>query len=98
VLFQGAVDGRPFDDVIIQAVNGDGSPATLEVQAKRTIEFTASNPEFADIVRRISAAATKPEFPSSRYELAAAIARTSTPIERACQEVLHWARQHSKAA
>jgi len=98
VHFQGAVDGCPFDDVIVHAVNADGSPAIREVQAKRTIDFTASNPEFADIVRRMWAAAAKPEFSSGRYELAVAIARTSTAIERACQEVLHWARQHSNAA
>jgi hypothetical protein len=98
IQFQGAVDDRPFDDVIVSALNTDGSSAILEVQAKRTIDFTASNPEYRDAVRRLWAAAQKPEFGSSRYEMAVAIARTSTHIERSCQEVLHWARKHSDAA
>jgi hypothetical protein len=94
VQFQGAVDGRPFDDVIVHAANLDGTPAILEVQAKRTIDFTASDREFADVVRRMWAASAKPEFETSRYQMAVAIARTSTHIERECQEVLHWAHQH----
>jgi hypothetical protein len=94
VQFQRAVDERPFDDIVVNAANADGSPAILEVQAKRTIDFTASDPEFADVVRRMWVAAQKKEFDPSRYELAVAIARSSTPIERGCQEVLHWARQH----
>ena len=98
VQFQGAVDDRPFDDVIVKAVNADGSPAILEIQAKRTIDFTASNADSGDVARRMWAASQKLEFKSSRYELAVAIARTSTQIERACQEVLHWARQHISAA
>jgi hypothetical protein len=95
IQFQGAVDDRPFDDVIVKALDADGSSAILEVQAKRTIDFTASDCEFLDVVRRLWAAAQKPEFQSSRYEMAVAIARTSTQIERSCQEVLHWARKHS---
>jgi len=34
---QGAVDGRPFDDVVIKAESADGSPAVLELRAKRTM-------------------------------------------------------------
>jgi hypothetical protein len=84
--------GYPLDDVVVRATNADGSPAVLEIQAKRTLDFTASDEEFTDIVRRMWAAAQKPEFKTSRYELAVAIARTSTRIERSCQAVLYWAR------
>ncbi|MGY8666159.1 hypothetical protein Q3C01_27935 [Bradyrhizobium sp. UFLA05-109] len=93
VAFQQRVADHPLDDVVIKAVNRDGSPATLEIQVKRTLTFTASDTEFRDVVGQIWEAAQKPDFVASRYELAAAIARTTTRIEQACQEVLHWARQ-----
>jgi hypothetical protein len=93
VAFQQRGSGRPLDDVVIQAVNADGSLATLEIQAKRSLTFTASDSEFKDVVAQMWAAAQKGEFGSTRYELAVAIARTTTRIEHACQEVLHWARQ-----
>ena len=93
VAFQQRGSGRPLDDVVIQAVNADGSLATLEIQAKRSLTFTASDSEFKDVVAQMWAAAQKGEFGSTHYELAVAIARTTTRIEHACQEVLHWARQ-----
>lgn len=85
--------GRPLDDVIITATNADGSDAILEIQAKRTLTFTASDKEFADVVAQMWEAAQKPEFKTIRYELAVAIARTTTRVEHDCQEILHWARQ-----
>lgn len=93
VAFQQRVAEHPLDDVVVKAVNRDGSPATLEIQVKRSLTFTATDTEFRDVVGQIWEAAQKPDFATSRYELAAAIARTTTRIEQACQEVLHWARQ-----
>ncbi|MCK1711957.1 MULTISPECIES: hypothetical protein [unclassified Bradyrhizobium] len=93
VAFQQRVAEHPLDDVVVKAVNWDGSPATLEIQVKRSLTFTASDTEFRDVVGQIWEAAQKSDFATSRYELAAAIARTTTRIEQACQEVLHWARQ-----
>jgi hypothetical protein len=93
VEFQQRGSGRPLDDVIIQAANADGSAATLEIQAKRTLTFTTTDAEFTDVVAQIWQAARKVEFETSRYELAIAIARTTTRVECSCQEVLHWARQ-----
>ncbi|MET4198638.1 hypothetical protein [Bradyrhizobium sp. LA6.12] len=93
VAFQQRVAEHPLDDVVVKAVNRDGSPATLEIQVKRSLTFTASDTEFRDVVGQIWEAAQKPDFATSRYELAAAIARTTTRIEQACQEALHWARQ-----
>ncbi|MDB5616722.1 MAG: hypothetical protein JWQ24_960 [Tardiphaga sp.] len=74
-------------------MNADGSAAVLEIQAKRTLTFIASDDEFKDVVSQMWEAAQNPEFGKIRYELAAAIARTTTRVELACQEVLHWARQ-----
>lgn len=93
IAFQQRVADHPLDDVVVKAVNRDGSPATLEIQVKRSLTFTTSDDEFRDVVGQIWEAAQKPDFTTSRYELAAAIARTTTRVEQACQEVLHWARQ-----
>ncbi|MBB4383245.1 hypothetical protein [Bradyrhizobium sp. SBR1B] len=93
VAFQQRITEHPLDDVVIKAANRDGSPATLEIQVKRTLTFTASDTEFRDVVGQIWEAAQKPDFATSRYELAAATARTTTRIEQTCQEVLHWARE-----
>ena len=93
VAFQQRGSGRPLDDVVLQATSADGSDAVLEIQAKRTLTFTASDKEFKDVVAQMWEAAQKPEFETSRYELAAAIARTTTRVEQSCQETLHWARQ-----
>lgn len=96
--FQQRAADHSLDDVIVKAVNADGSAAVLEIQAKRTLTFRASDTEFRDVVAQMWDAAKKSEFGTSRYELAVAIARTTTRIEHACQEVLHWARQLSDAA
>jgi hypothetical protein len=93
VRFQQSAHGRPLDDVTIDAINADGSIAFLDIQAKRTINFTASDENFADIVRRLCGTAQKPELAAARYEMAVAVARTSMRIERDCQQVLQWARQ-----
>jgi hypothetical protein len=93
VEFQQRGSGRPLDDVVVTGTNADGSAAILEIQAKRTLTFTASDKEFTDVVAQMWEAAQKPEFNKIRYELAVTIARTTTRVEHDCQEVLHWARQ-----
>jgi hypothetical protein len=93
VRFQQAPHGRPLDDITIDAVNADGSDAFLDIQAKRTINFTRGDTNFADVVGRLFATSQKEEFATARYEMAVAIARTSTRIERDCQQVLQWARR-----
>jgi hypothetical protein len=98
VALQQPVAGHPLDDVVVKAVNADGSQATLEIQAKRTLTFAASDGEFKEVVAQIWEASQKLDFESTRYELAVAIARTTTRIEHAYQEVLHWARQTPNSA
>ena len=98
VEFQQRASGHPLDDIIIRAMNADGSAAILEIQAKRTLTFTASDKEFRDVVAQVWEAAQKTDFGTIRYELAVAIARTTTRVEHACQEALHWARQLSDGA
>src|SRR5689334_2758145 len=53
VEFQQRIAEHPLDDVIVKATNRDGSPATLEIQVKRTLTFTASDTEFRDVVGQI---------------------------------------------
>ncbi|MEQ1612055.1 MAG: hypothetical protein ABL904_04830 [Hyphomicrobiaceae bacterium] len=93
VSFQQAAFGYPLDDIVVHARNGDGTPAILEIQSKRSVTFTASDEAFQDVVRQILAAWRKEEFRTTRYELAVAIGKTTTRIEADCQEVLYWARE-----
>ena len=97
VAFQRAGFNHPMDDVIVTGHDRQGRLATLELQAKRTIVFTASDKIFADVVALACRAAARPEFEATRYELAVAIARTSTKIEQHIQEALKWAREYQDA-
>lgn len=63
------------------------------MQVKRTVDFTASDPIFRSLVAQIAKATANPEFGTQQYELAVAIERTSTRIERSYQEALSWARE-----
>jgi len=85
----------PFDDVIVHATDVQAKQAVLEVQVKRTIDFTASDPVFRALVAQVAKAAAKPEFDTLHYEFAVATERTSTKIERSYQEALSWARELS---
>ena len=60
--------------------------------------FTASDKEFQGCRVADLGDCAKPDFGTIRYELAVAIARTTTRIELACQSVLDWARQLPDAA
>lgn len=94
VAFQRASLDFSMDDVIVCGHDRRGEPATLEVQAKRTLSFTTSDAVFADVVALACRAMRKPDFQTTRYELAVAIARTSTTIEQHVQEALRWAREY----
>jgi len=95
---QRAHEGHPLDDVTVHAHDIRGDPAVLEIQVKRRLTFAPSDPEFRSVVGQIAKAATRPDFWTSRYELAIAIARTSRKIDSAYQDVLTWARQLGDAA
>lgn len=93
VELQRAGEGYPLDDVIVQAHDGAGNRSSLEVQVKRTIDFTASDAVFKKVVAQMADAARKPGFWERKHQLAVATARTSRKIEGAYQDVLTWARQ-----
>ena len=92
VEYQRASDARPLDDVIVHAVDARGTPAILEIQAKRAMTFSASDETFQSVVAQVAKAGMRAEFDTTRYELAVALERTSTKIERSLQIVLSWAR------
>ncbi|WP_200958309.1 hypothetical protein [Massilia sp. Root335] len=94
VEFQRAGFDHQMDDVVVTGYDPKGEIATLELQAKRTITFTASDKVFADVVALACRVAAKPEFESTRYLVAVAISRTSTKVEHYIQDVLKWARDY----
>ena len=98
VQFQRAPEGRPLDDVIVRAHDPLGEGAVLEIQVKRSIAFSPSDPVFQAVVGQIVEASRRPDFESTRYELAIATARSSRKIDGSYQEVLTWARQMGNAA
>ena len=80
------------DDDIVHEV-----PAVLELQAKRTIAFTASDRSSRTWLRWLAGPAATPEFVKRRCELAVVIARTATKIEQDIQDVLKWVREYQDA-
>lgn len=98
IQFQRAAEGRPLDDVIVRAHDHRGEAAVLEIQVKRTISFATTDDVFRSVVGQIAKAIQRPDFWTSRYELAIATARTSRKIDGAYQDVLTWARQIGDAA
>ncbi len=96
--FQRASEGRSLDDVIVRAHDACGDPAVLEIQVKRSIAFTPSDPIFRGVVGQIVMSSKRSDFWTIRYELAIATARTSQKIDGAYQDVLTWARQIGDAA
>ena len=98
IQFQRAAEGRPLDDVVVHAHDARGDAEVLEIQVKRTISFAPADDVFRAVVTQVAKASQRPDFWSSRYELAVATARTSQKIDGAYQDVLTWARQLGDAA
>lgn len=95
---QRAAEGRPLDDIIVHAHDARGVDAIREIQVKRELNFASSDEVFGDVVRQIAAAARRPHFWSSRYELAIATAKISRKIAGPYQDVLTWVRRLGSAA
>ena len=98
VALQQANMGRPLDDVIVHAHDVAGNTTVLEIQVKRGITFTPSDPVFREVVGQIVKASRRTDFFSTRYELAIAIAKGSRKLDGSYQEILMLARQIGDAA
>ncbi len=57
--FQRATEGRPLDDVSVHAHDERSNPAVLEIQVKRSITFTPSDPLFRSVVLQIVKASSR---------------------------------------
>jgi len=94
VTFQRAGMGSPLDDVVVEGALSDGRNAKIEIQAKRSLDFTASDEAWRDVVGQIAESARQQGVDPAGLERAVAIARSSTRIDREYQQVLSWAREH----
>jgi hypothetical protein len=91
-------DGFPLDDIVVHAhENTTGNAATLQIQVKRSIQFSPGDAVFKKVVGQIAKAIAEPDFWTGRNELAIATAGTSRKIDGAYQDVLRWARQLGSA-
>ena len=98
VEFQRGDDGFPLDDVVVQAhENTTGSAATLQMQVKRSIQFSPGDAVFRKVAGQIAKAIAASNFWTGRNELAIATAGTSRKIDGAYQDVLRWARRLGSA-
>jgi hypothetical protein len=95
---QRAADGHPLDDVIVHAESPHGLPVTLAIQVKRTLTFTPSDTQYKQVVAQIAQTVQRPDFWKSGYQLAVAIARSTTKVDGAYQDVLSWAREVGSAS
>ena len=98
VRLQGAPEGYSLDDVIIHAHEPSGNAAILEIQVKRSIDFTPSDDVFAAVMAQVAQAVLESNFFDSRRELAVATSQHSRQIDGAYQDVLTWARELGDAA
>lgn len=97
VQFQRGDLGYPMDDVIVSGHDASGAPAVLEIQVKRTIEFTPKSTEFQRVVAMACKAAAQSGTDPQSHSVAVATG-TSARIERYVQATLHWARQYQASA
>jgi hypothetical protein len=97
VRFQGADEGFALDDLIIHGQSEQG-PALLEIQSKRTIQFSPKDPLFGEVCGQIAKVKPATDVPENRHLLAVATQRTSYRISGPYQDVLEWARSTDTAA
>ena len=97
VEFQRGAEGHPLDDIVVHALDGGGSPAVLEIQAKRSLQFTQSDERFRSVVAQIAKASKQPGFLDRHHELAIAVGRAPLAVQGPYQNVLKWAQEIGSA-
>jgi len=97
VKFQRGDLGYPMDDVIVSGHDASGAPTILEIQVKRSIEFTPKSNEFQRVVAMACKAAAQRGTDPQSHSVAVATG-TSARIERYVQATLQWARQYQASA
>jgi len=56
VRLQGAPEGYSLDDVVVYGQDSQGIPASLEIQVKRSIDFSPSDEVFAAVMVQVAEA------------------------------------------
>ena len=97
VRLQGAPEGHSLDDVVVYGQDSNGILASLEIQVKRSIDFSPSDEVFAAVMVQVAESVKKPDFWSVRRELAVATSQHSRQIDGPYQDVLTWAREFQDA-
>ena len=96
VRFQQSAHGRPLDDITIDAVNGDRSER-FSISRRSAPSISRVATPILPTWLRCSRPHPERQFTTARYEMAVAIAQTSTRIERDCRQVLEWSRRLANA-
>lgn len=97
IRFQGAGEGFALDDLVIHGSSERG-PSLLEIQSKRTIQFSPKDPLFGEVCAEIAKVKPVTDVAEDRHFLAVATQRTSYRISGPYQDVLEWARTAETAA
>lgn len=97
VQFQRGDLGYPMDDVIVSGHSASGALAILEIQVKRSIEFTPKSIEFQRVVAMACKATAQSAADPQSHSVAVATGN-SARIERYVQATLQWARQYQDSA
>lgn len=97
VQFQRGDLGYAMDDVIVSGHYANGAPAILEIQVKRSIEFTPKSTEFQRVVAMACKATAQSGTDPQSHSVAVATGN-SARVERYVQATLQWARQYQASA
>lgn len=94
IKFQRGYEGHALDDIIVEAVDAAAGSVALEIQAKRTLDFTPSDEAFRKVVRQVVASVAS----GSAAPIAAAVGRSNAKIDRPYQALLTLARKTGSGA
>jgi len=94
VAVQQAPFGEALDDLVVDGIAPDETPARLSLQIKRKliISSAASNTDFREIVSRAWATLAKADFRDDRDRVGAVTGTVAEGMRRALLEVSEWAR------
>ena len=94
VAVQQAASGEPLDDLIVDGLAPDETPARLSLQIKRelTISAAASNSDFREIVTRAWKTLLKPGFREDTDRVGFVTGTLADASRRGIEDVCEWAR------
>jgi hypothetical protein len=90
VAVQQAGHGHPMDDIIV-GFDKSGAPAKLNLQAKRKIQISATNSDFADVLIRAVATRASGSFNAENDEYGFAVEHVAENRFRTLRRLIDWA-------